>query len=115
MAALAALNGPQDFVNQMRDDFLKRRDLTVSKINEIDGFSCIKPKGAFYVFINTWGLGMLSNVLADYIFEGTNVLTVPGIAFGKNGEGYLRISYATSIDKISLALDLIQESVEKLR
>ncbi|MFQ6050509.1 MAG: pyridoxal phosphate-dependent aminotransferase [Candidatus Hydrothermarchaeota archaeon] len=113
-AALAALNGPQDFVYQMKEDFLKRRNLMLTKINEIEGFSCMKPKGAFYVFVNAKALGMLSTSLADYIFEDAGVLTVPGIAFGKNGEGYLRISYATSMDKISLALDLIKKSIEKL-
>ncbi|MCS4542420.1 MAG: pyridoxal phosphate-dependent aminotransferase, partial [Euryarchaeota archaeon] len=94
-AALAALTGPQDFVKNMFKEFKMRRDLIVGGLNEINGFSCKKPKGAFYAFSNISKLGKPSNEIAMSLLEKVKVVSTAGSAFGENGEGYLRFTYAT--------------------
>ena len=108
-AALEALRGPQDSVKQMIEIYRKRRDATVRRLNEIQGFSCPVPRGAFYAFPEITGTGMSSFDLSMKILEKAHVATVPGSAFGSQGEEHLRIAYANSLENIELALDRISK------
>ena len=84
-------------------------------LNEIPGISCLKPAGAFYVFPNITGLGRSSNEVADLLLNEGGVALLSGTAFGKAGEGYLRLSYANSLPNIEEALDRIARTVEGMR
>jgi len=106
-AALEALRGSQVFVREMVSEFDRRRKLLHSRLNEIDGFRCGLPKGAFYIFANIDGFQMSSEKFAELLVSQGGVVTVPGSAFGKHGEGYLRFSYATAYEKIEEALNRI--------
>jgi len=114
MAGVEALKGPQDAVAEMVDAFRRRRDLIVDGLNDIPGFRCLLPKGAFYVFPNIEGAGKTSQELADYLLEEAGVALLAGTCFGAYGEGFLRLSYATSEANIAKALDLIKGSVARL-
>jgi len=109
IAGIEALKGPQDEVAKMVGIFKKRRDAIVDGLNEVDGFSCLKPKGAFYVFPNITGTGMKSQELADKMLNEAGVACLSGTCFGKFGEGYLRFSYANSLENIEKALASIKE------
>jgi len=113
--ALAALKGPQDFVENMVQEFDKRRNLVYRRINEIEGFRCILPKGAFYIFPNIEEFGIPSEQFAEFLAKEAKVITVPGSAFGHNGEGHIRISYAASYEELEEALNRIEEAVKKLQ
>ncbi|MBR2098792.1 MAG: pyridoxal phosphate-dependent aminotransferase [Firmicutes bacterium] len=104
-AALEALTGPQDYVAEMVAEYDKRRKIMVEGLNQLKGFSCLAPEGAFYTFPNVTETGMNDRDLAFYLLENTGVVTVPGSAFGKYGEGYLRVSYCTETEKIVEGLD----------
>lgn len=108
-AALAALTGPQDFVKNMVAEFDRRRKLAYSRLNEIEGFRCSMPKGAFYLFPNIEDFGTTSEKFADHLVNNARVTTVPGSVFGKHGEGYLRISYATAYGQIEEALNRMEK------
>jgi len=114
MAGVEALKGPQDAVAEMVDAFRRRRDLIVDGLNEIPGFRCLLPKGAFYVFPNIEGTGRTSQELADYLLQEAGVALLSGTCFGAYGEGFLRLSYATSEANIAKALDLINDAVARL-
>lgn len=114
-AGLEALTGPQDSVNHMVAAFKERRDVIVDGLNQIPGFKCLKPRGAFYAYPNTTGVGWDSRKLADYILNDAGVACLSGTAFGHSGEGYLRFSYANSLDNIRKALDRIKTAVEKIQ
>lgn len=114
-AGIEALTGPQDSVPAMVAEFRKRRDLIVNGLNEIKGISCVMPKGAFYVFPNIKKLGMTSDAAFDYFLNKCGVAALSGTAFGKYGEGYLRISYATSQGNLKKALERIADGVAKLK
>jgi len=109
-AAVAALNGPQDSVKSMVAKFDRRRKLVFSRLNEIEGFQCDLPKGAFYAFPSVKDFGTTSEKLAECLVKSARVVTVPGSAFGKRGEGYLRISYATVYEQIEEAMNRIQKA-----
>ena len=113
-AGIEALTGPQGSVPKMVSEFKKRRDLIVSGLNRIPGISCVLPKGAFYVFPNVKGVGVDCNKLADYLLNKAGVACLPGTHFGRYGDGYLRFSYATSLDKINIALERIEKTVKEL-
>ncbi|MEM3874610.1 MAG: pyridoxal phosphate-dependent aminotransferase [Candidatus Bathyarchaeia archaeon] len=115
MAGVEALKGPQDSVEKMVTEFRKRREVIVSGLNNINGITCKKPKGAFYVFPNIKGTGKKSKELSDYLLNEAGVAVLPGTSFGKYGEGYLRISFANSVENIKKALDRISKAVEKLK
>ncbi len=104
MAGVEALTGPQDSVEHMVGEFRRRRDLVVEGLNAIDGVTCNMPEGAFYAFPNIMGTGMSSREAADHLLYGAGVATLSGTAFGKNGEGYLRLSYANSYENLEEAL-----------
>lgn len=114
IAGVEALSGPQESVEQMRAEFRKRRDLIVTGLNAIDGISCVVPQGAFYVFPNVNRLPLSCEALADYLLQEAGVALLAGTAFGKFGNGYLRISYANSLENIEKALERIQTAVAKL-
>ncbi|MGH7682677.1 MAG: pyridoxal phosphate-dependent aminotransferase, partial [Candidatus Eiseniibacteriota bacterium] len=99
-AAPTALHGPQDDVKAMVAEFTRRREVIVEGLNAIPGVTCAKPAGAFYVFPNVTGLGMKSDDLAGALLNDAGVAVLSGTAFGSYGEGYLRFSYANSIDNI---------------
>ncbi len=104
-AGIEALTGPQEMVNAMVSEYQRRRDVIVAGLNSLPGFSCQKPQGAFYAFPNITGTGLSSDQLADLILEKAGVALLPGSSFGKYGEGYLRLSYANSIEKIEKGLE----------
>ncbi len=114
IAGIEALRGPQTFVSQMVTEFRKRRDVIVDGLNAIDGISCIKPLGSFYVFPNVTQLPLSCEKLADYLMDEVGVALLPGTAFGKYGDGYLRLSYANSLENIEDALHRIQTAIAKL-
>lgn len=114
-AALAALEGPQDFVSNMVREFDRRRKLVCKRINEIEGLKCTVPKGAFYVFPNIKAFGMSSDEFSQFLLKEAKVVTVPGSGFGGRGEGYIRISYAASYEKLEEAMDNIEKALKKLK
>jgi aspartate aminotransferase len=113
VAGVEGLRGPQDSVDVMREEFRRRRDRFVERINQIKGFSCRLPKGAFYTFPNISGTGWPSKKLADALLEDAGVAALSGTAFGEFGEGYLRFSVANSLENIDKALDRIEQWVKK--
>jgi aspartate/methionine/tyrosine aminotransferase len=113
IAGIEALRGPQDVVDTMRNEFKKRRDVMVSGLNKIKGFSCRLPHGAFYVFPNIKATGWPSKKLADALLEDAGVAALSGTAFGDFGEGYLRFSVANSIENIEKALERIDVWAKK--
>jgi aspartate aminotransferase len=112
-AALAALTGPWDPIEEMVAEFRARRDVIVDGLNEIDGISCRTPDGAFYVFPNVSALGP-SEVVADHFLQEAGVACLSGTAFGRHGQGYLRFSYANSVEAIRDALAAVEVSLATL-
>ena len=109
IAGMEALSGPQDWVDNVVAEFKKRRDLIVDALNSMPGFHCLKPLGAFYVFPNITETGMDSRTLADKLLYEANVACLSGTSFGKYGEGYLRFSYANSMENIEKAMERIKK------
>jgi aspartate/methionine/tyrosine aminotransferase len=114
MAGVEALKGPQDEVEKMVAEFKKRREVIVSGLNSIEGITCKKPRGAFYVFPNITGTGMDCRKLSDYLLNSAGVAVLPGTSFGQYGEGYLRMSFANSIENIKKALNRTSETLKNL-
>jgi aspartate/methionine/tyrosine aminotransferase len=112
-ACIEALNGPQEEVRRMVREFQRRRDVIVSGLNDIPGFSCRSPKGAFYAFPNVEDTDMSSQDLSDYLLQEAGVACLSGACFGAFGEGYLRFSYANSVENIRIALDKIRAASGK--
>jgi len=112
-AALAAIEGPQDCVKQMVERYAQRRDLVIDGLNSIKGISCIKPESTFYAFANISSFGMSSWEFARHMVEKHKVAMVPGSIFGENGEGFVRISFATSSANLKEALHRIEKGVAK--
>jgi aspartate/methionine/tyrosine aminotransferase len=110
-AGLEAINGPQEMVQVMVSEYQRRRDVIVAGLNAIPGITCQKPQGAFYAFPNITGTGFSSGDLADLLLEQAGVALLPGTSFGKYGEGYLRLSYANSIENIEKGLRQIQTAL----
>ncbi|HIN14280.1 MAG TPA: pyridoxal phosphate-dependent aminotransferase [Dehalococcoidia bacterium] len=108
MAAIAALEGPQDSVAAMMEEFTKRRDLVVEGLNSLPGITCPVPKGAFYAFPNIRGTGMSSQEFANKALYEAGVALLAGTAFGAFGDGYIRISFANSQENLL-------EAIERLR
>lgn len=104
-AGVEALTGDQEFIGKMMDRFTEKRDRIVNGLNQVPGFSCQMPKGAFYAFANITKTGMSSRECSEHILREAGVATVPGTAFGEAGEGYLRFSYATDIATIDEAVE----------
>ena len=112
-AALAALTGPQDAIQTMMSAFDERRRVVVDRLNNIPGISCVTPKGAFYAFPNIEQTGWQSKPLATALLEDAGVATIGGPDFGIHGEGYIRVSYANSLENIERALDRITSFLAK--
>jgi aspartate/methionine/tyrosine aminotransferase len=112
MAGLEALTGPQDSVDTMVAEFRRRRDLVVEGLNAIRGVKCSVPQGAFYAYPNIQALGMSSKQLADLLLYEGGVAVLSGTAFGANGEGYLRLSYANSYENLEIALERMKSTIE---
>lgn len=112
-ASVAALNGPQDFLKGWVAEFQKRRDFIVDAFNKIPGVTCFKPQGAFYVFPNlsAYFKGKIKNSddLAAYLLENAKVAVVPGSGFG--ADGFIRLSYATSMEKIQEGMERIKKAL----
>jgi aspartate/methionine/tyrosine aminotransferase len=108
-AGIAALDGPQDDVVKMVAEFRKRRDVIVKGLNQIPGIRCSEPAGAFYAFPNVTGTGLPSKQLADMLLNEAGVACLDGNCFGSHGDGYLRFSYANSLENIQEALNRIRK------
>jgi aspartate aminotransferase len=113
MAGIEALGGDQSEPEKMRQEFQRRRDVFVSGLNQIKGFSCRLPKGAFYTFPNIKRTGWSSKKLADALLDDVGVAALSGTAFGAYGEGHLRFSIANSIEHLQQALDRIDQWTKK--
>ena len=111
--AVEALEGPQNRVHEMVKEFDMRRELVVKSLNELPGVSCVRPSGAFYVFANIKGLGMTSVEASNFFLEKSGVAMVPGSAFGDEGEGFIRVSYCNSYEKIQTGMKRMKEAIEK--
>jgi aspartate aminotransferase len=114
IAGIEALKGSQKSVYEMVSEFQRRRDAVVKGLNAIAGMHCLKPAGAFYAFPNVNQLPLPCNKLADYLLDEAGVALLSGTAFGKYGDGYLRISYANSLENIEEAIDRMQKAILKL-
>jgi aspartate/methionine/tyrosine aminotransferase len=113
-AALSAIEGPQDCVRQMVATYDKRRQIVYEGLNAIDGIKCLKPESTFYAFPNIKSFGRTSWDLAKYLVKEHRVAMVPGSIFGKGGEGYLRLSFAASIEQLQEGIARIRRGVEAL-
>ena len=103
-AALEALKGPQDCVSHMNNTFKKRAEIMYTQLNEIEGFTCQKPKGAFYCFPNITRTNKSATEIQNILLDQIGVATVAGTSFGKFGEGYIRLSCANSEEAIEEAI-----------
>lgn len=112
--ALAALTSSQQCVDEMVEEFDRRRKLVVARLSLIDGVKLVRPQGAFYVFASIKALGKSSQEIADYLLEEAKVAVVPGSCFGSLGEGYIRIAYSTSHDHLEEGLSRIKVALTKL-
>src|SRR6201981_1432233 len=113
IAGVEALKGDQSSVEHMRDEFQRRRDVFVVGLNQIKGFSCRMPKGAFYVSPHITATGWKSKALADALLEQAGVAALSGTSFGAFGEGYLRFSIANSLENLREALARIDQWTRK--
>jgi aspartate aminotransferase len=112
---VAALTGPQDDVHAMVQEFRRRREVIVAGLNAIPRIRCAQPAGAFYVFPYVGDVGMDCRAFADYLLNEAGVATLAGTSFGVYGDGYLRLSYANSIENLTRALEWIDRAVRRLR
>ncbi len=113
-AALAALTGPWEPIQAMVDEFRRRREVIVEGLNRIDGVTCTKPNGAFYAFPNVASFGLPSQEVAAFLLQEAGVAVLSGTAFGNEGQGYLRFSYANSVEAIREALDAVAATLPRL-
>ncbi len=107
-AAIEALEGPQTEIDNMVREFRRRRDAFCAALDGIPGFRCRMPGGAFYAFANVRGTGIDSKKLQDFLLEEAGVACLNGASFGEYGAGYLRFSYANSIENLMEAVQRIQ-------
>jgi aspartate/methionine/tyrosine aminotransferase len=114
-AGLAAIQSSQDCVKEMFTAYNERRNVLAKGLNEIQGLSCYAPEGTFYAFVNIKETGMSAEELSMYLLEECKVVTVPGTAFGTQGEGYLRLSFATSLEDIKEGIRRIKRGIEKIK
>lgn len=112
-AGIAALTGPQDAPAKMMAEFRRRRDAFIAGLNTVPGFRCAVPEGAFYAFPNITGTGRTSKHLADELLHEAGVAGLAGSSFGEHGEGYLRFSYANSMDNLLEAVDRIRRHLSR--
>jgi aspartate/methionine/tyrosine aminotransferase len=108
-AAIEALQGPQDPVRKMVAAFKERRDYLIEALNKIDGVHCVMPQGAFYAFPNISSFGLTSAEFASRLLEDGGVAAAGGTAFGDFGEGFIRLSYANSLENLKIAVERIAQ------
>ncbi|MEW6569273.1 MAG: pyridoxal phosphate-dependent aminotransferase [Chloroflexota bacterium] len=113
LAGLAALRGRQDEAEAMVAEYQRRRDFFVAGLNQLPGMHCLSPAGAFYAFPNIQSYGLTSDAMAERLLDG-GVAVLPGTAFGPNGEGYLRLVFANSMESLSRALERMAEVLRHL-
>lgn len=114
IAALAAITGPQDHVIERTKLLERKRDMVVAALNKIDGIECPTPDGSFYVFPDIRGTGMTSQQFADYMIEQQAVGVVAGSAFGDQGEGHIRLTYACPDENLEEGIERIAKGIESL-
>jgi aspartate/methionine/tyrosine aminotransferase len=114
-AGLAALRGPQRPVAEMVAELRRRRDRIVTGVRERLGLSCVLPEGAFYVFPGLRGIGSSASEVADRLLRDAGVACLAGTSFGRAGEGFLRFSYAASLESIGTAIERAAPVLEELR
>ena len=114
-AALAAIEAPQDCVREMVKTYDKRRRIVYEGLNAIDGIKCLKPESTFYAFPNISSFGLSSWEFAEYLVKEHKVAMVPGSIFGKAGEGYVRLSFAASIEQLKEGIARIRRGIEALK
>jgi len=115
LAGVAALRGPRAEVQAMLAEFRRRRDVVVPGLNALPGVSCVMPRGAFYAFPNVTGTGLDTRELAERLLIDAGVAVLSGTAFGEYGEGYLRLSYANSLENLEEALYLMAKALSSLQ
>lgn len=115
IAGIQALKGPKDCQAQMVEEFRRRRDFLVQGIDRIPGISCRVPRGAFYIFANISELDMPSALFSNRLLDEAGVGTMPGISFGRYGEGFVRLSYANALKKIDQALQRLERFIKTNR
>ena len=113
-AGLVALADTKEEVRQMVEEFRKRRDFVWKRLNAIPGIHCVCPPGAFYAFPNIRSFGMNSADFADYLLDTAGVAVLSGASFGIYGEGFIRLSYANSMENLANALDRIEEATRRI-
>ena len=114
MACIEALNGPQDAVEEMKAAFIERRNYLVKALNEIDGITCCMPQGAFYVFPDISSFGIPDKAFAERMLEEAGIAAAWGTAFGEFGAGYVRLSYANSMDNIKECIERLTKFTKSL-
>jgi len=112
---VAAYEGPQDCVREMQAEFARRRELILKRLRGMERINCAVPEGAFYVFPSVAALGRLADDVAMHLLEDAYIATVPGSAFGKYGEGYVRFAYSNSYENIEEAMDRMERSLATLK
>jgi aminotransferase len=112
-AAIEALTGPQTAVKNMVEDYRRRRDILIDGLNSIPGFKCKKSPGSFYAFANIKEFRKTSMEFAEDLIKGARVVTVPGSAFGRMGEGYLRLVFANSDENLQGAVSRISQYIKE--
>jgi len=112
---LAAITAPRDCVRQMVATYDKRRQIVYEGLNAIDGITCLKPESTFYAFPNIKSVGLSSWDLAKYLVKEHQVAVVPGSIFGQGGEGYVRLSFAASVEQLQEGMARIRRGVEALK
>lgn len=111
-AGIEALTGSQEPIFEMVNEFRKRRDVIVSGLNTLPDVRCVKPKGAFYAFPNIRSTGMTSQQFTDLMLEEAGVAVAPGTIFGENGEGYVRLCYANSLENIGMGIERMRYALK---
>jgi aminotransferase len=112
MAACEAVVGPRKPIEEMTREYLRRREFVIGRLNGM-GLKCHKPEGAFYAFPSIKKTGMSSMDFSKKLLQDKKVAVVPGTAFGPEGEGFVRMSFATAFDKLREAMDRIQAFVKE--
>jgi aspartate/methionine/tyrosine aminotransferase len=113
VAGIEAIKGKQDSVVAMKEEYAKRAEILVDGLNSIDGIRCVKPSGAIYAFANITGTGMTSEEFAEFALHEAGVALLPGTNFGEYGEGFVRMCYVNSVDKIERAVANMKAALAK--
>jgi aspartate aminotransferase len=113
-AGIEAIIGNQKKIKQMMNSYQIRRDVLVEGLNSIPNIQCIKPQGTFYIFANIKNTGKSSEEMAEFLLKDAGVAVLPGTNFGKHGEGYIRLCYATNLKNIKKGIDKIKKSMRKI-